>query len=121
MDKVQQIGYYAKDSEGNLHQFQWEQDNTFGILNIATKEYVPSNVDDYEILEIGYFHNENQPTNTMDIADYTTTMRTLKAMLRDKEQQIKDDPKASWWTNENRKFINAIDLVEMELQKPFTN
>ena len=58
MTKVQQIGYYAKDTEGNLHQFQWEDDNTFGILNINTKEYVPSNVDDYEILEIGYFHNE---------------------------------------------------------------
>jgi hypothetical protein len=51
----------------------------------------------------------------MEYNDYTTTLHTLKAMLRDKEQQIKDEPKESMWVNEKRQLINAIELVEMEI------
>ena len=49
-----------------------------------------------------------------NITDYTTTLHTLKSMLRDKEQQIKDEPKESMWANEKRQLINAIELLEME-------
>lgn len=59
MNKVKDIGYYAKDKDNNLHQFQWEEDDTFGILNIATKVYEKANFDDYEILYIGFFHDED--------------------------------------------------------------
>jgi hypothetical protein len=59
MNKVKQLGYYAKDKDGNLHQFEWGDNDAFGIYNTTTKEYVQSNADDYEILEVGYYHNEN--------------------------------------------------------------
>ena len=62
MNKVKQLGYYAKDKDGNLHQFQWEEDDTFGILNIATKVYEKANFAyNFKGLE---FHKSRYPAET---------------------------------------------------------
>jgi hypothetical protein len=58
MNKVKQIGYFAQDEDGNLYKFQWQANCTLGIYNTTTKAYEKANADDYEILEIGYFHDE---------------------------------------------------------------
>ena len=52
----------------------------------------------------------------MDITNYTTTLHTLQSMLRDKEQQIRDEPKQLMWANEKKQLISAIELVKMEQQ-----
>ena len=75
------------------------------ILKVSNKKDLPA-----------IYWEVEQLTNHMNINDYTTTLHTLKAMHRDKEQQIKDEPKESMWANEKRQLISAIELVKMEQQ-----
>lgn len=59
---MERLGYYAKDKDGNLHQFQWGEDDTFYIndeagelvSNLGHKMKI-ADAKDYEILEIGFF------------------------------------------------------------------
>jgi hypothetical protein len=46
------LGYYAKDKNKDLFQFEWFFD-VFYILKNG--ERISANADDYEILEIGFF------------------------------------------------------------------
>ena len=50
---MKQLGYYAKDKDNNLFQFEWGADNEFTILN-SDGDYVMANPKDYDIVEIGY-------------------------------------------------------------------
>ena len=38
----------------------------------------------------------------------------LKDMLKDKQQQIQDEPNCNLWKNEETQLIRAIELVEIE-------
>jgi len=56
---MKQIGYYAMQGK-NLFQFEWSTGgNIFYIINPITGKKEIKNPDDYEILEIGYFHDES--------------------------------------------------------------
>ena len=50
---MNKLGYYAKDKDNNLHQFEWSKDNKLLIITPLGK--IESDPKDYEILEIGYF------------------------------------------------------------------
>lgn len=49
----ERLGYYAKDKNQDLHQFEWGQDDTFYIVKDGQKTV--ANIKDYEILEIGFY------------------------------------------------------------------
>jgi len=53
---MKQLGYYAKDKDGDLHQFEWVG-KKFHIVKPVKEglHKVEANADDYEILEIGFF------------------------------------------------------------------
>jgi hypothetical protein len=64
MEKIQQLGYYAKDKDNNLHQFEIGSNNKFYINNANGKltsnlghKMSEANADEYEIIEVGFFHN----------------------------------------------------------------
>jgi hypothetical protein len=62
--KVEQIGYYARDVHGNLHQFEWGKvTNSFYIIDRKDMrkdgvKIIPADPKDYEILEIGFYHDK---------------------------------------------------------------
>ena len=73
---MKQLGYYAKDKYGNLHQFQWGLDNDLQsesndfyindkdgdkISNLGHKIKLV-NVKDFEVLEIGFFTADSPST-----------------------------------------------------------
>jgi hypothetical protein len=51
---MKSLGYYAKDKDNNLHQYEWGADDEFSILN-SDGDYVMVDPNDYEILEL--FHS----------------------------------------------------------------
>lgn len=51
------LGYYAKDSENNLFQYEWAAGDEFYIKN-SDGDMVMADPDKYEVLEIGYFTAE---------------------------------------------------------------
>ena len=57
------LGYYAKDANGTLFQFEWVKD-LFNIFVEGVK--TPANKNDFEILEIGFFtaNDANLKTKT---------------------------------------------------------
>jgi len=52
---VKRLGYYAKDENGNLFQYQWGADETFSIW--IDGEWVVEDANRYIVLEIGYFRS----------------------------------------------------------------
>tara|TARA_R100001163_G_C5009788_1_gene156133 strand:+ start:385 stop:552 length:168 start_codon:yes stop_codon:yes gene_type:complete len=42
------------------------------------------------------------------------TLETLKGMLKDKQQQIQNEPHCELWQDEATQLTRAIELVEME-------
>ena len=54
---IKQLGYYAKDVNGNLYQFEWGAGDEFYIMN-SNGDMVMDDPSKYEILEIGYFTSE---------------------------------------------------------------
>jgi hypothetical protein len=59
-----QIGYYAKDKNGALLQFEHGADEKFYVFYSGVKTL--ANVEDFEILEIGYFTADSDRTNNDD-------------------------------------------------------
>lgn len=65
MKGINILGYYAKDSDGNLHQFEWGKNDEFYINhplgthkgNLGHKMML-ANPNDYEILQIGSTNSE---------------------------------------------------------------
>ncbi len=57
MESIKQLGYYAKDVNGNLYQFEWGAGDEFYIMN-SNGDMVMDDPSKYEILEIGYFTSE---------------------------------------------------------------
>ena len=53
---MERLGYYAKDFKGTLYQYEWGVDDTFYIIDKDGKRI--ANVENYEILEIGFFKSE---------------------------------------------------------------
>ena len=51
---MEKLGYYAKDSQNNLYQYEWGADDEFYILN-SDGDMVMSDPNKYIILEIGIF------------------------------------------------------------------
>ena len=51
------IGYYAKDVNGNLYQYEWGAGDEFYIMN-SNGDMVMDDPSKYEILEVGYFTSE---------------------------------------------------------------
>ena len=51
---MKKLGYYAKDSQNNLFQYELGADDEFYILN-SDGDMVMTDPNKYEILEIGYF------------------------------------------------------------------
>lgn len=47
------LGYYAKDSEGNLFKYEWGAGDEFYILN-SDGCLIMADPNEYEVLEIGY-------------------------------------------------------------------
>ena len=45
------------------------------------------------------------------------TLETLKCMLKDKRQQIQDEPHCKLWRNEETQIMRVIELVEMESEE----
>lgn len=58
------LGYYAKDKDNNLFQFEWASNNDFFIIKDGEK--VKANPKDYEILEIGHFTADSIDEAEMD-------------------------------------------------------
>ena len=54
---MKKLGYYAKDLNGNLFQYEWAADNEFYIMN-SDGDMVMTDPSKYELLEIGYFTSE---------------------------------------------------------------
>lgn len=54
---MKQLGYYARDKDNNLFQFEWGTDNSFKILVGGELKLVEP--EDYKIIEIGYFTVED--------------------------------------------------------------
>lgn len=63
---MEQLGYYAKDKDGNLFRFEWSSEDEFSI---ALKGGAMQTQDpkDYEIIEIGYFTADSRP-NTKELS-----------------------------------------------------
>ena len=57
MENVTQLGYYAKDKNKDLHQFEWDEDSNFYIQQPDGK-LIKADVREYEILEIAYINSE---------------------------------------------------------------
>jgi hypothetical protein len=55
---MKQLGYYAKDANGNLFKFQWSTNNEFSIIINGTETVTDPK--DFEILEIGFFTAESK-------------------------------------------------------------
>ena len=53
---MKQLGYYAKDSKNNLHQFEWGKSDEFYIIDKNNVKQLADSKD-YEILEIGVFES----------------------------------------------------------------
>lgn len=51
------LGYYAKDKDNNLHQYEWGADDEFSILN-DDGDYVMVNPKDYKIVQLGIISEE---------------------------------------------------------------
>jgi hypothetical protein len=62
---MKQLGYYAKDKDGNLFRFEWSSEDEFFI---ALKGGVMQTQDpkDYEILEIGHFDADSPKELTIN-------------------------------------------------------
>ncbi len=54
---MKKLGYYAKDENDNLYQYQWGADDTFQIW--IDGEWVDEDAERYIVLEIGYFTSED--------------------------------------------------------------
>ena len=50
---MKRLGYYAKDKDGNLFQYEWGAGDEFSILKDG--DYVMADPKEFEILEIGFF------------------------------------------------------------------
>lgn len=48
------------------------------------------------------------------MAKFKITLETLKGMLKDKKQQIQNEPYCELWLDEATQLTRAIELVEME-------
>ena len=55
---MKQLGYYAKDANGNLFKFQWSANNEFSVW--VKNEKVISDPNDFEIIEVGFFTAESK-------------------------------------------------------------
>jgi hypothetical protein len=51
---MERLGYYAKDKDNNLFQYEWGANDEFYIMN-SDGDMVMKDPKEYEILEIGYF------------------------------------------------------------------
>jgi len=52
---MKRLGYYAKDKDGNLFQYQWGKDDTFQI--VVGDIFEDADPNDYEVLELFYSEN----------------------------------------------------------------
>jgi hypothetical protein len=52
------LGYYAMDSRGNLFRFEWGTGENKGLFYIIDRQGKHiDNPDNFDIIEVGYFHN----------------------------------------------------------------
>jgi len=60
---MKKLGYYAKDSQNNLFQYEWGADDEFYILN-SDRDMVMADPNKYDVLEIGYFDSQDNLNKT---------------------------------------------------------
>jgi hypothetical protein len=60
------LGYYAKDKNKNLFQFEWGANDEFYIMN-SDGDMVMKDPNEYEIIEVGYFIEYEDEVEDEDI------------------------------------------------------
>jgi len=103
---MKQLGYYAKDKDNNLHQFEWGANDEFYIKN-SDGEMVHSNPKEYEILEIGYFTADTPRSVGLTKEQLERRLVIMKQVAT----QLNDDLAKIGWADEDG-FVNTCSVED---------
>lgn len=100
------LGYYAKDKDNNLYQFEWGADDEFSIRNDAG-DYVMRDPKQYEIIQVGMITAD---TPTEDGLTKEQLERRL-IIMKQVATQLNDDLAKIGWADEDG-FVNTCSVED---------
>ena len=75
------LGYYAKDSNNNLFQYEWGYDEVFYIMINGEKTIADPNK--YEVLDLSYSQKNTRRADLADLEEYRLAEEDLKDELKE--------------------------------------
>ena len=100
------LGYYAKDKDNNLFQYEWGADDEFSIRNDAG-DYVMRDPKDYEIIQVGIITADTPTTEGLTKEQLERRLVIMKQVAT----QLNDDLAKIGWADEDG-FVNTCSVEE---------